>query len=97
MDEGCELCNVGLDGAWVGGEIFRGRKLGRVDKDRDNRIVVLLQARVDQLEMSVVKGAHGGDEADRLAILASLCSPCAIVAHCGKDGDRRVGHRRVGR
>ena len=61
---------VGFEGARIGGEVLGGAELGGVDEDGDHDDVGLLLGDADEGEVAVVEVAHGGDEADALALRA---------------------------
>ncbi|KAI3477902.1 hypothetical protein L1887_60209 [Cichorium endivia] len=94
LDKGADLIGNDLGEAV---RVLGGSKLGRIDKDGDDGIVVLTQTGPDELEMAVVERAHGGHEADRLAVLGGLQPPCSVVADGSQDGDGRFDVGRTSR
>ena len=54
----------------VGVEVFAGEELGGVDEDGDDGFVVFPDALFDEGDVSFMKCAHGGDEADGFMMYA---------------------------
>ncbi|MCY1266364.1 hypothetical protein D9M70_147720 [compost metagenome] len=83
---GYQLLLVGHQGAGVGGQVFAGPELQRVDEDTGDHEIGALAGFLYQGDVPGVEVAHGGHEADALAFAARAGDGCAQFAD-GLDGD----------
>ena len=65
--------------ARLGGEVFVGCKLGRVDEDRYDRLVVRLFRVVNEAEMSRMQGTHRGHKSNRFVVVLKLTPPSSTT------------------
>ncbi len=69
---GCECLDITCEGTRIGSEILAGRKLARIDEDREDDTPCLFLRLRDQRQMPCMQRAHGGDERDAFARSAPL-------------------------
>lgn len=67
---GIDQSSVGIQVARIGGQVVRVVELGGIDKDADDRYVIVGTAAFNEAQMSFVKGSHGWDKSNALVVLA---------------------------
>ena len=66
-------------------------ELCRVDKNRNDRVVILAQRGIDQLQVAFVQRAHRRHKADRFAFVHDRLPPHAVRRHTLEHAHRRRG------
>jgi hypothetical protein len=69
----------------IGAQILVGRELGRVDEDAGHDPVRAASGLGDQGQVTIVQGAHGGNQTDRQTLLSPVPDNGAQFAHGADD------------
>ncbi len=80
----------------IGREILARRELGRIDEEAGDHTAGGLFRPAHQRQVALVQGAHGGDQADPLALDAPAAHAGPELRNGAHDGQLRWGHRDLG-